>query len=118
MRTARDSPPLALALLLALSAALLGALAFAASTPRAGHRTAPAALLPDLNTAPERHLILLPGIGPARARAIVEERTRGPFETIGDLSRVRGIGPATTAALASLVSAPSRPPARVREGDP
>jgi competence protein ComEA len=114
VRTARDSPPLALALFLAASAAALGALAFAASRPRPGARTAPEALLPDLNAAPERHLMLLPGIGPVRARAIVEERGRGPFATVGDLSRVRGIGPATTTALAPLV----RVPARVREGDP
>ncbi len=118
VRTARDSPPLALALFLAVSTAALGALAFAATRPRAGSRAAPAALLPDLNAAPERHLVLLPGIGPARARAIVEERQRGPFGTVGDLCRVRGIGPATAAALAPLVRAPSGPSARVREGDP
>lgn len=118
VRTARDSPPLALALFLAVATAALGALAFAASRPRPWARMAPPALLPDLNAAPERHLVLLPGIGPARARAIVEERLRGPFETAGDLSRVRGIGPVTAAALSPLVRVPSASPARVREGDP
>jgi len=77
----------------------------------------PRALLPDLNAAPERHLLLLPGIGPARARAIVEERERGgPFASVSDLRRVRGVGPATTAALAPLVrlGGPESP----READP
>jgi competence protein ComEA len=109
---------LALALFLAVSTAVLGALAVTASRPGQGAGTAPAALLPDLNAAPERHLVLLPGIGPSRARAIVEERTNGPFATVGDLSRVRGIGPLTTAALAPLVRVHATPPARVREGDP
>jgi competence protein ComEA len=109
---------LVLALLLAASAAVLGALALAASRPWQGGLTPPAALLPDLNAAPERHLVLLPGIGPARARAIVEERANGPFGTVDDLSRVRGIGPMTAAALAPLVRVPDPAAARVREGDP
>ncbi|HEX5138715.1 MAG TPA: helix-hairpin-helix domain-containing protein [Planctomycetota bacterium] len=117
MRTSRHSPPLALALFLAASAAVLGALALAAHT-RPAPPAAPAALLPDLNTSPERHLLLLPGIGPLRARAIVEERANGPFSTVADLARVRGIGPATTAALAPLVRTPGEAPAHVREGDP
>ena len=117
VRTARDSPPLVLALFLAVSVPVLGVLAFAGARSRPGARGVPAALLPDLNAAPERHLMLLPGIGPARARAIVEERARGgPFGSVVDLQRVRGIGPATTAALAPLVSGGS--PARPREGDP
>jgi competence ComEA-like helix-hairpin-helix protein len=37
----------------------------------------------------------LPGIGPRRARAIVEERARRPFASTEDLRRVHGIGPAT-----------------------
>ena len=93
-----------LALFLAAATAALGALAFAASRKRACDLVGPPALLPDLNAAPERHLLLLPGIGPARARAIVEERTRsGPFASAGDLARVRGIGPGTVSALAPLV---------------
>ncbi len=98
-----------LALVLAAATAALGAMAFAESRSRALERAGLPALRPDLNAAPERHFLLLPGIGPARARAIVEERSRGgPFASVADLARVRGIGPVTTAALAALVRAPER----------
>jgi competence protein ComEA len=111
VRTVRASPPLALAFALAAATAALGAMAFLAeSRARRGAHDAPAALRPDLNAAPERHLLLLPGIGPSRARAIVEDRTRnGPFASATDLERVKGIGPATASALAALVRAPERP---------
>lgn len=54
----------------------------------------------DLNTASAEQLQLLPGIGPARAAAIIESRRQqGPFASIDDLARVRGIGPATIEGL-------------------
>jgi len=118
VRTLRHSPPLALALFLAASTAVMGALALAGAGPRPAAAAAPAALLPDLNASPERHLLLLPGIGPARARAIVEERANGPFSSVADLARVRGIGPTTTAALTPLVRACPGAPGPLREGDP
>ena len=37
----------------------------------------------------------VPGVGPARAAAIVAGRARGPYRSLGDLARVRGIGPVT-----------------------
>lgn len=47
-----------------------------------------------INAATAGELEVLPGIGPALARRIVEERERGgPFREIGDLKRVKGIGP-------------------------
>jgi competence protein ComEA len=43
---------------------------------------------------------VLPGVGPSLARAIILDRTaRGPFHSIDDLARVKGIGPARLAAL-------------------
>jgi len=50
----------------------------------------------DPNRSEEAELDRLPGIGPATARAIVNEREEGgAFLEIRDLLRVRGIGPAT-----------------------
>jgi competence protein ComEA len=50
----------------------------------------------DVNTADAELLAELPGIGPSRAEAIIEEReTNGAFDSVEDLERVSGIGPAT-----------------------
>ncbi|MFO7776786.1 MAG: ComEA family DNA-binding protein [Nitriliruptoraceae bacterium] len=58
----------------------------------------------DLNRASAAELEQLPGIGPARAAAIVEHRERhGPFVVPGDLRAVSGIGEATFQNLAPLV---------------
>ncbi len=46
----------------------------------------------DLNTADEQTLCLLPGIGPARAKAILEYRqTHGPFASLEQVAEVKGI---------------------------
>lgn len=59
----------------------------------------------DLNTATIEQLDSLPGVGPATASAIVDDRERnGPFATVDDLERVPGIGPAKLAALRDLVT--------------
>lgn len=50
----------------------------------------------NINTASAEELERLPGIGPARARAILELRTRLiQFRRLEDLLRVKGIGRAT-----------------------
>jgi len=70
----------------------------------------------DPNVVPERVLIALPQLGPARAAAIVEARQEGPFRSLGDLeARVRGIGPATAAVLAPHLRFPL---ADARSDDP
>jgi competence protein ComEA len=46
----------------------------------------------NLNTAPAELLSLLPGVGPAKAGAIVSYRTRRPFRTVDELVRIKGIG--------------------------
>ena len=44
----------------------------------------------NFNTAPEEELVVVPGVGPAMARRIIEAR---PFEEVTELERVTGIGP-------------------------
>ena len=47
-----------------------------------------------VNSASFTELQRLPGVGPALARAIIEQRARvGRFSSLGDLLKVRGIGP-------------------------
>jgi competence protein ComEA len=59
----------------------------------------------NVNTATAAELESLPGVGPATATAIVDERTRnGPFASVDDLERVPGIGPAKLAALRAQAS--------------
>lgn len=49
----------------------------------------------NLNTATEKELQELPGIGPAMSARIVEYReSNGAFQTIDDIKKVRGIGAA------------------------
>jgi len=58
----------------------------------------------QLNSATAADLERLPGIGPALAQRIVEERERlGGFRSVDDLLGVRGIGPSTLARLRTLV---------------
>ncbi len=58
----------------------------------------------DLNCARAATLESFPGIGPVRARAIIEERQIRRFERVDDLTRVHGIGPKTLARLRPAVS--------------
>ena len=66
----------------------------------------------DPNLADERSLESLPGIGPARAAAIVAERERGRFESLEALTRVRGIGPHILARLRPWLEVTPQPAAR------
>jgi competence protein ComEA len=54
----------------------------------------------NVNTASAEELAMLPGVGPTRARAIIELRERrGGFERVDDLLEVKGIGEASLAKL-------------------
>ena len=81
---------------IALAASLAAAASLAVvQAIRAPDAPAPAPLAVDLNAAGPDELSLLPGVGPSLAARIVEDRTsRGPFRTVDDLDRVRGVGPA------------------------
>ena len=61
----------------------------------------------DVNAASAADLELLPRIGPALARRILEAR---PFATVDDLVRVRGIGPRTLERLRPLVQVSAADP--------
>ena len=92
-------------LLAVLMPILVGLLAMAAT----GHAQAPepmpsvarpvatpaSGLLVNLNAADAVQLSLVPGLTPARVRAILEWREKHFFQAPTDLMKVRGIGPAT-----------------------
>jgi len=54
----------------------------------------------NVNTASAEELSLLPGVGPSRARAIIELRQqRGALKRVEDLLEVKGIGESSLAKL-------------------
>jgi comEA protein len=70
----------------------------------AGVQAAPSGVV-NLNTASSEELERLPGIGPSRAKAILELRARiKRFARIEDVLRVKGIGRATFRRLRPYLS--------------
>ena len=75
-----------------LAAALAGAAAAAEAPTSRAPETRLVGVV-NVNTATAEQLELLPGIGPARATAIIEYRkANGGFEKVSDLVGVSGIG--------------------------
>jgi len=74
--------------------------------------TSPSAIAPtkisgivNINTGSEAELESLPGIGPSKAKAIIDYRQQnGPFVTIEDIEKVKGIGPKTFDSLKSKIT--------------
>lgn len=64
------------------------------ATPDAKHQSKPVPTRKiNLNKATVEELSLLPGVGPATAQKIVEQRqTNGPFSSVDDLDDIKGIG--------------------------
>jgi competence protein ComEA len=72
--------------------------------PAAPKSTSPGPAL-DINRASEDELRALPGIGSVLASRIVETRDReGPFASVDDLRRVRGLGRAKLEKLTAAVA--------------
>jgi competence ComEA-like helix-hairpin-helix protein len=91
---------------LALSAASFTPVAFAQTSPKPGRLEPPAseAGVLNLNTASIDELTRLPGIGPVRARAVLELRLKlTRFSRLEDLMRVKGIGRKTFRKLQPLL---------------
>lgn len=58
----------------------------------------------NINSAGQAELETLPGIGPAKAAAILQYRAdHGDFTSVEELDNVSGIGPATMASLSGLI---------------
>jgi competence protein ComEA len=75
----------------------------------------------DLNTANQQQLETVKGIGPTKAKAIIDYRTKnGPFKSAEDLDKVKGFGPKTINKIAPEVTISGKPlkPMAVSGGKP
>lgn len=57
----------------------------------------------NINTASSQQLQQLPGIGAAKAKAIIKHRESKPFKSVDDLSKVKGIGTALLSKIKNRV---------------
>lgn len=59
----------------------------------------------DLNTATQAQLESVNGIGPSKAKAIIDYRTKmGPFKSVDDLQKVTGFGEKSVAKMRSEIT--------------
>jgi competence protein ComEA len=76
-----------------------------APTPEPEPEQASVARKININKATQSELELLPRVGPATAKAILAYRAlHGPFRSVHELDKVKGIGPKTLEKLAPLVT--------------
>ena len=76
----------------------------------------------NLNTATKDELVALPGIGPAKAQAIIDYRSKnGAFKSIEELKDVKGIGAKRYEKIKgelTVVGASAKPAAKPADGAP
>ncbi|MEO5763678.1 MAG: helix-hairpin-helix domain-containing protein [Casimicrobiaceae bacterium] len=78
-----------------------------------------AAAVVNLNTATKDELIALPGIGPAKAQAILDYRsTNGAFKSVEELKDVKGIGARRFEKLKAELTVTAPPKAVAAAGKP
>lgn len=64
----------------------------------------------DLNKAGQAELESVKGIGPKKAKSILEYRDKnGPFKSVDDLAKVKGFGKASVAKVRPLLSVGETP---------
>jgi competence protein ComEA len=72
----------------------------------------------DLNSANQAQLESVKGIGPVKAKAIIEYRTKnGPFKSVDDLQKVTGFGKASVGKLRAEVTVSGAKAADARASD-
>jgi competence ComEA-like helix-hairpin-helix protein len=106
------------------ASAVLLSLCLAAGAMSYSGKAAPTLLIApalriNLNTADAATLELLPRIGPALARKIIDDRAaKGPFKHLEDLDRVPGIGPRTIELLRDHVTVTTTDPPATQSPTP
>jgi competence protein ComEA len=68
----------------------------------------------NINTATQSELEAVRGIGPSKAKAIIDYRTKsGPFKSVDDLDKVKGFGKKSVDKLRNDISVNGTAPAKV-----
>lgn len=86
-------------------AATMGLLAVLVMAGQAMAAKLPPAAPVNINTAGVEELMTIPGVGPAKAQAIIAYRQATPFASAGDLVNVKGIGEKMLAKISGYVTA-------------
>ena len=106
-RTTRWARAIALALLACSTLALAGTSLAAEGSPRLEGTV-------NVNTATPEELQLLPGVGEARANAVVALRVaRGGFKSVDELKDVKGIGDIAMERIRPFVATKGKTTARI-----